>query len=217
MSGSLQRRWRRQIVSVTWALAFVAYLVTVAACTGLGDTLPATVLLAVFLAAALARAVNLRRRTSATFIAANLTLVVTVLTTVGPHTALSVTLVVVQATVSAVFFRSLQRGRVDLVSQIALGIRPQSSSRVLSYTRGVSWAWAWFMAALALGSLVLTFVAPPRLWWWWNNVGAAALPISFFCIEWLLRQVVLRHEDKPGVARTLRGLARLNYQSIFRI
>lgn len=200
-----------------WVLLLVGYFALAATCTALGDPRPAALVLALVLVAALLRSVIVGHAGSAVFVGANLALVVTVLATVGAHAALSLTLVVAQATVSALFFRSLRAGHVDLVTQIAVGIHAERSRRVLAYTRAVSWCWAWFMAALAAGSLVLTLRAPPHLWWWWNNVGAAALPAGFFVAEWVLRQFILRREEKTGIVPALRALARLDYQRMFQV
>lgn len=207
--------WKRRLAAGAWPAALVVYFALAAACTAIGHPLPAALLLAVLLAAALVRAAAARHWDSAAFVGLNLALVVTVLAAAGAHDALSLTLVVVQGGVSALFFRSLRRGRTDIVTRIACTIHSERSARVRAYTRAVSWSWAWFMALLAVVSLVFTFAAPPRLWWWWNNVGSIALPVTFFAAEWTFRQFFLRREEKPGVRPTLRALARIDYQGLF--
>lgn len=198
-------------------LVFVAYLALAGASTASGRPLPAALMLIALLGLALLRSVFARKPGSAAFVAANLALAVAVLLVAGPRDVLSLTLVIVQATVSALFFRSLQPGRTDLVTQIALGIRAARSAHELAYTRAVAWSWAWFMATLAALSLVFAFAAPPQLWWWWENVCSFAVPVAFFCVEWLLRQWWLRGEEKTGIGRALRALIRIDYQRMFQV
>lgn len=198
-----------------WALAVAAYVALAAACTAVGKPLPAAAALAALLTAGSVRAAAARQWASAAYLALNLALVLAVLFALGPRAALSLTLVVAQAAVSAVFFRSLRRGRTDVVTQIAVAVHPERSVRALAYTRGVSIAWAGFMGMLAALSLVFTFTAPVRLWWWWTNVGSIGLPVAFFAAEWTVRQFVLPREEKPGFRRTVRALRHVDYKRIF--
>lgn len=207
----------RRIAPVLWSLLFAGYFSLVAICTAIGYPLPAAIMLAALLLLALLRSLASKNFSSALFISLNLALVVGVFLALGPLDVLGLTVVIVQATVSALFFRSLRNGRTDLVTQIALAIRAERSARELAYTRRVACAWAWFMAALAAISLAVALGAPPRLWWWWENVGSAALPVAFFGGEWLLRQYVLRGEKKTELAPALRALARIDYQRLFQV
>jgi len=144
-------------------------------------------------------------------------LVLGVLFALGPLDALGLTVVIVQAMISAVFFRSLRPGRTDLVTQIAEAVRSPRSPRELAYTRGVCRGWAWLMASLAVNSLALTFLAPPRVWWWWENVCTVAIPLAFAGCEWLFRQWWLRGEEKTSIPRAVKALIHIDYQRLFQV
>ncbi|MGH8224674.1 MAG: hypothetical protein ACRER1_00775, partial [Gammaproteobacteria bacterium] len=135
----------------------------------------------------------------------------------GPVQVIELTLVIVQATVSALFLRSLLGGRTDIVTRIACEIRPAHTARELAYTRAVAWSWVWFMAALAVISLAFAFAAPPQWWRWWKIVSGLPLPVAFFLAEWLFRQWALRGEKRIGLRHTLRALPRIDYLRLFQL
>ncbi len=212
-----RRGLARWFVPAVGAVGVATSITLVAVCTAQGHRLPAALFVVALLVAALMRAVTVREWGNAVFLFCNLALMGGVLLVAGPREALSLTVVVVQASVSAVFFRSLVAGRTDLVTQLALAVRFQRSERELAYTRGVTWAWAWFMGGLAVFSFAFGFAAPPRLWWWWENVFATALPFVFALAEWLFRLWYLRGETRTGVREAFRALVRVDYRRLFQV
>lgn len=200
-----------------WLLVLIAYLAAMAVCTALDKLLVAAVLLAALLTAALLRALALKSRADALFLAANLVFVVAVLVIGGPEAAIGLTLAIAEATVAALFWRSLRGSGPDLVTRIARAIEPERSPAVLAYTRIVCQAWVGLMAAMAATSLLFTFAASPRLWWWWRLLGSWAIPVGFFALEWLVRQWILRREPQPGFRRTFRALPRIDYVHLFEL
>ncbi len=174
-------------------------------------------LLATLLAAAFLRALVVKNRPGALFLAANLALVIAVLVTLGPEKAIGLTLAIAEAVVGALFLRSLRPPGPDLITRIACAIEPERSPRVLAYTRTVCWLWGGLMLAMAAVSFVFTFLAPPRLWLWWRLVGSWAIPVGFFVSEWLVRQWVFRHEPQPGFRRTLESFTRIDYPRLFEL
>lgn len=216
MTGGQPSRGRRAAL-ILGPIAVLAYLVAMGICTAIGRPLPAAILLIALLVAAIVRALAAGQRAGAALEALTLALALAVLWFAGPMKVLELTLVIVQATVSALFLRSLLGGRTDIVTQIACEIHPGHSPRQLAYTRAVSWSWVWFMAALAATSLAFAFAAPPRWWWWWKLVAGIPLPVAFFLAEWSLRQWILRGEEKAGFRRTLRALPRIDYPRLFQI
>jgi len=207
----------RRAAGLLWPALIVGYFAAAAASTATGHPWPAAIALAGVLAVGFVRAWVAGTRGTAAFVALNLALVLTVLFALGPLDALGLTVVIVQAMLAALFFRSLLGARKDLITQIAEAVRSPRSPRELAYTRGVCRGWAWLMASLAVNSLALTFLAPPRVWWWWENVCTVAIPLAFAGCEWLFRQWWLRGEEKTSIPRAVKALIHIDYQRLFQV
>lgn len=200
-----------------WTLAVMACLIAISVCTALEALWPAALLLVALIAMALARAILIKNRTEGGFLAINLVIVIAVLALSGPEKAIGLTLAIAQAVVGAIFLRSLRHPGEDIITRIACAIRPERSAHELAYTRNVCRAWATFMLVMAAISLAFTFFASPHLWWAWKLFGSWALPVGFFCAEWLLRQWILRGEEKNGFRRSWRALRHIDYQRMFEL
>jgi uncharacterized membrane protein len=205
----------RRIGKLLWAFVIIAYLAAMVACTASQHLLASAALLIALLAAALLRALIGRNLAAAGFLAVNLALVCAAFVASGPERAIGLMLVIAEATVAALFLRSLRAPGPDLITAIACTIEPRRSPRELAYTRFVCWAWAALMAAMAAISLIFIFMATPRQWWWWKLIGVWAVPVGFFTLEWLARHWILRRDAQPGFRNTIKALPRIDYARLF--
>ncbi|MBS0469249.1 MAG: hypothetical protein JSR14_18855 [Proteobacteria bacterium] len=107
----------------------------------------------------------------------------------------------------AVFFaRSLAPGREPVVTAMArmLAVGPVSA-RVERYTRGVTLAWALFLAGNALVSTLLFAWAPAEVWSVHANLLTGPLIALFFGLEMLLRRRMLAPEERPAIKDVVRA------------
>jgi uncharacterized membrane protein len=198
-----------------WPLLLVAYPLTVHLSVIYGYPLPATLLLVTLLAISLMRAVVVRNRNSLIFLAIYILATLAMFEFAGLHGTLFLPPVAMNAAVALFFARSLMSGHTDLITQIALQVRPDRAPHVLRYTRRVSWAWMWFAAAMALLSAGLAAYAPLEVWSLFTNFLNYLLLVIFFVVELGLRRLVLRGEPQSGLRDTLRALARIDYRQVF--
>ncbi|MGH8127129.1 MAG: hypothetical protein ACRETC_02015 [Gammaproteobacteria bacterium] len=213
-SGPATRR--RLLFSLAWVALGITYAILVAVATATHHARPAAWLLLVMLTLGLVQALFVGQRGSALFALFNLIVVVTVFTLNGPFAAIGLTTAIVQACISALFFRGLSAGRTDIVTRMACAIRPGRSARELAYTRRVAQCWAWLMAAMSVGSLIVSFVPTGALWWWWMNVVCYIVPIGFFINEWLVRHWWLREDLRASEPIDWGRVRHLDYASLFR-
>lgn len=207
--------WRRLLPSVLWGTLAVAYACLMALATATHHALPAAWLLLGMLSLGLVQAVLGGHRGGALFAAFNLALVAAVFALRGPFAAIGLTTAIVQAGVSALFFRGLGPGKTDIVTRVACAIRPERSPRELRYSRRVAWTWAWTLAVMSAVSLVIGFAAAGALWWWWMNVACYAVPIGLFAGEWLLRHWYLREDFRAGGPVDWRRVRNIDYLRLF--
>ena len=137
--------------------------------------------------------------------------------------------VVFVALVAWWFARSLRGGRVALITRIVAEIEkveaPAMAPGLLRYTRGLTAAWAWLLALLAVVNLALALVAVPdgllaRLgapspwsitqsqWSWFANVCNYGIVGGFFLVEFQLRKRRFpgRYRSFADFLRQLAGL-----------
>lgn len=101
---------------------------------------------------------------------------------------------------AAWFARSLQAGREPVVSAMARVIYAgRLSERKRRYTRGVTLAWALFLAGNALVSTLLFAYAPVEVWSVHANLLTGPLIAAFFGLEMLVRRWVLPPEERPSI------------------
>ena len=107
---------------------------------------------------------------------------------------------------AAWFARSLGSGREPVVSAMARMIAAGPlSARTRRYTRGVTLAWALFLAGNALVSTLLFVWAPTEIWSVHANLLTGPLVAAFFVLEMLVRQRVLPPEDRPSIKDVMRA------------
>jgi uncharacterized membrane protein len=107
------------------------------------------------------------------------------------------------------FGRSLRAGRVPLITRIVSRLDDVAPGAMapdlLRYTRGLTAAWAWLLAGLALVNLLLALVAVPdgllatlglhsplpitrTQWSWFANISNYGIIGGFFIVEYQLRK-----------------------------
>jgi uncharacterized membrane protein len=127
------------------------------------------------------------------------------------------------------FGRSLRSGRVALITRIVSRLDDIAPARMapelLRYTRTLTAAWAWLLAALALVNLVLALVAVPdgllatlglrsplpvtrTQWSWFANICNYGIVGGFFVIEYQFRKRRFpgRYDSFLGFVRKLAAL-----------
>ncbi|WP_238345943.1 ketosynthase [Luteimonas saliphila] len=137
--------------------------------------------------------------------------------------------VVFVALVAWVFGRSLQRGRVPLITRIVSGLDGVPPERlpadVAAYARGLTALWAGVLVLLGVANLVLALIASPggllaqvgiaspwpitpEQWSWLANVLGYGVVGGFFVLEfqWRRYRFPERHHGFVGFLRRLGGL-----------
>lgn len=118
--------------------------------------------------------------------------------------------------VVAVFARSLLPGKVPLCSAVAVLSHPVMTPAVWRYTRGVTWAWALWIAALWLVSAVLFVAASAQVW---ASFSMGVLPVLlavFFMAEVVLgRRLFLPKADRSSLLATLQTVRKVNWPAFF--
>ena len=138
--------------------------------------------------------------------------------------------VVFIALVGWLFGRTLVRGRVPLITRIVEGLYRQAampvSEALYRYTRQLTAAWAWMLAALAVINLLLALCAVPggvleqfgyrpwivvpyEQWAVFANIVNYGIVGGFFVGEYLLRKRRFPHRPYRNLAQFLQQLVRL--------
>ncbi len=105
------------------------------------------------------------------------------------------------------FAGSLQPGRIPLVTRMAQLLEGDLPPEVFRYTRGVTIAWALFLAAMNLELWVLALAASPEVWSLFANFINYVLLLLFFAGEYRLRRRYLPHRQQPGFITFMRRLS----------
>ena len=106
------------------------------------------------------------------------------------------------------FGSTLRAGEVPLITRIAAMVHDAMPAPVLRYTRGVTWAWTLFFAAMASTSLMLFAAAPLRLWALFASALTPLLVVAMFVGEYLVRRRVLRGERHAHLLDSIRAYLR---------
>ena len=116
----------------------------------------------------------------------------------------------------AVFARSLLPGKTPLCSAVAVLSHPVMTPAVWRYTRGVTLAWALWIAGLWLVSALLFVAASAQTWAFFSLGVAPALMAAFFLAEVLLgRRLFLPKADRSSLWATLATVHQVNWTAFF--
>lgn len=118
----------------------------------------------------------------------------------------------IQSLLGIGFGRTLAAGQTPMVSRFAAVVHGPLSPRLQRYTRGVTWAWTLYFAAMA-GTSVLLFCLAPIAWWSrFANLLSLPLIVLMFVGEYLMRRCVLPPEDVAGLWQALQAYRRVAAQ-----
>lgn len=106
---------------------------------------------------------------------------------------------------AAWFGGSLRPGREALVTRFARGAGDHLDAAGLAYTRGVTFAWAAFSAAIAVASSLLYFLAPLEVWSLFANLLTLPLVGAMFAAEFAVRLRARPELCHGGVLRSVRA------------
>ena len=116
----------------------------------------------------------------------------------------------------AVFARSLLPGKTPLCSAVAVLSHPVMTPAVWRYTRGVTLAWALWIAGLWLVSALLFVAASAQTWAFFSLGAAPVLMAAFFLVEVLLgRRLFLPKADRSSLWATLATVRKVNWTVFF--
>lgn len=105
------------------------------------------------------------------------------------------------------FGGSLRRGRVSLVTRLAMRLNPRFRPDMIPYTRAVTATWCGFCVAQLAGSAALLLMAPVS--WWLLLVGTLHVPMA---IGLGLAEVAVRawrfRGEQTGLRDTIIGMRR---------
>ena len=107
--------------------------------------------------------------------------------------------VLINATLLAVFARTLLPGATPLVSRVASLWRGELDDAVAGYTRRVTIAWVVFFAAMTIESIALAMLAPIHVWSLFTNLLNYLMVLLFFAVEYLLRFYFLPNHEHLGL------------------
>ena len=88
------------------------------------------------------------------------------------------------------FGRTLKADRRPLITMLAAHVHGGLPADIARYTRGVTWAWCIFFAAMALTSILLFVFEPLPIWSVFNNLLNLPLVVAMYLGEyaWRLRR-----------------------------
>ena len=218
MAGTVWRRFVNRALPVGWVAVFAAPLATHAAlATGrfaAWATLLAIVEVLLLGTLALRRVRGWRRSAGAASLASLVLLLAVRLA--RPHWAGMVGLIAASGVSHAfiygslllLFGRSLQPGRIDIVTGIATKVRSSLTPEMLTYTRTVTKAWCVFFALQLVTSAVLLVAAPHRVWSLFVNVLDGPSVVALFAVEYGVRRWRFRNYSHISPMETFRTFSR---------
>jgi uncharacterized membrane protein len=119
----------------------------------------------------------------------------------------------IYASLLATFALTLRSGQVPLITAMAYRLHGALSDEMISYTRGVTIAWALFFAAQLLTSIVLFCFAPLTAWSVFVNLLDIPLVVTMFAAEYAVRLRVLRHPPRHSLAMIVEMVRDCMHQS----
>lgn len=107
-----------------------------------------------------------------------------------------------------VFGRSLRRGRVSIITELAALVHGPLSPALEYYTRRVTQLWLVVFVGISITSVTLFFLAPRPLWSIFTNIMTTPILVLVFIGEYLVRRWLLPKEDCVSLKDTLQACYR---------
>lgn len=111
---------------------------------------------------------------------------------VDPAIFIYVPAVSVNLLLACFFFNSLRPGSDPAITRVARVEREYVDDKVYAYTRGVTWAWAFFFTGLVCENIALIALAAPKTTVLFLNALNYVLIVAFFLTEYIFRRLHLR-------------------------
>lgn len=113
-----------------------------------------------------------------------------------------------------VFARTLLPDREPLITTISKSVFQDDRPGIESYTRQLTWIWAYFLAFLLVETIGLTLFAPLEVWSLFTNILNNIFILIFFVIEFMYR--INRFGNRYSVSYYLKKLVRFPFNQIFK-
>jgi uncharacterized membrane protein len=98
------------------------------------------------------------------------------------------------------FGRTLSKGQVPLITQLATKIQGELPPEIYRYTRQVTIAWTLFFALSALLGILLYYFVSFAAWSLFSNVYSTPLLIGMFVLEYAYRLLRYRQFKHPSLS-----------------
>lgn len=103
------------------------------------------------------------------------------------------------------FGRTLQGGKIPMVSQFAQIVHGILSPALIRYTRAATWAWTFYFGGVTTLSLALFWLAPVPIWSAFANLLNMPLLALMFAGEYAVRCYRLPAADRAGPIEAIRA------------
>ena len=103
------------------------------------------------------------------------------------------------------FGRTLQGGKIPMVSQFAQIVHGILSPALIRYTRAATWAWTFYFGGVTTLSLALFWLAPVHIWSAFANLLNMPLLALMFAGEYAARCYRLPAADRAGPIEAIRA------------
>jgi uncharacterized membrane protein len=98
----------------------------------------------------------------------------------------------IYGSLAVMFARTLAKGQIPLITQLATKIEGPLPEAIQHYTRQVTFAWALFFALNVVISIALYYLVSFAAWSLFSNVYSTPLLISMFVLEFAYRKMRYR-------------------------
>lgn len=119
----------------------------------------------------------------------------------------------IYALLCAAFGRTLQAGRVPMVTGFARIVHRSLSPALVAYTHALTWAWTLYFGFVTALSLLLFWLAPVVVWSAFANLVSPLLLVLVFVVEYGVRCHVLPPADRAGPLEAIRAYRRSSSDS----
>jgi len=109
------------------------------------------------------------------------------------------------ALLCAAFGKTLQRGKMPMISRFASLAHGNLSPALARYTRAATWSWTFYFGATAGLSLLLFWLAPVAIWSTFANLLGLPLLGLMFAAEYAARCYALPASERAGPLAAIRA------------
>jgi uncharacterized membrane protein len=111
----------------------------------------------------------------------------------------------IYALLCGAFGRTLQAGRIPMITGYARLVQSSLSPALIDYTRSATWAWSIYFGSVSGLSVLLFWLAPVPVWSAFANLLGGPLLVLMFAGEYAVRCYVLPVADRAGPLAAIRA------------